>query len=196
MRNRLLLLFLIICCCVFSAKAQEEETAEVTATDSLDFPDYDPLKPSKAAFYSAVFPGLGQVYNKDYWKLPLVYGALGTGVGVIVFNDDLYQKYRTAYKERIAGRIDEFTEVDDDGNIVNQVFTEQNLLDAQDFYRRRKELWILVTAGMYILQIVEANVDAHLSQYDVDNRLSVNPYIEQYGFDSNNHYGLTLTFTF
>ena len=107
MRNRLLLLFLIICCCVFSAKAQEEETAEVTATDSLDFPDYDPLKPSKAAFYSAVFPGLGQVYNKDYWKLPLVYGALGTGVGVIVFNDDLYQKYRTAYKERIAGRIDE-----------------------------------------------------------------------------------------
>tara|TARA_Y100000815_G_scaffold249569_1_gene251629 strand:+ start:259 stop:834 length:576 start_codon:yes stop_codon:yes gene_type:complete len=191
-----LLLFLIICCCVFSAKAQEEETAEVTATDSLDFPDYDPLKPSKAAFYSAVFPGLGQVYNKDYWKLPLVYGALGTGVGVIVFNDDLYQKYRTAYKERIAGRIDEFTEVDDDGNIVNQVFTEQNLLDAQDFYRRRKELWILVTAGMYILQIVEANVDAHLSQYDVDNRLSVNPYIEQYGFDSNNHYGLTLTFTF
>ncbi len=191
-----MLLFLIICCCVFSAKAQEEETAEVTATDSLDFPDYDPLKPSKAAFYSAVFPGLGQVYNKDYWKLPLVYGALGTGVGVIVFNDDLYQKYRTAYKERIAGRIDEFTEVDDDGNIVNQVFTEQNLLDAQDFYRRRKELWILVTAGMYILQIVEANVDAHLSQYDVDNRLSVNPYIEQYGFDSNNHYGLTLTFTF
>lgn len=195
MRNKLLLLSLICGCCLFSAKAQEKPDAEIEAEEIFEPTDYDPLKPSKAAFYSAVFPGLGQAYNKDYWKLPLVYGALGTGVGVVVFNDDLYQKYRTAYKERIAGRIDEFTVVDEDGNRT-EIFTENNLLDAQNFYRRRKELWILVTAGMYILQIVEANVDAHLSQYDIDDQISLNPYYEPFGFDSNNHAGLTLTYRF
>ena len=138
---------------------------------------------------------MGQAYNKDYWKIPIVYAALGTGVAVAVYNDDQFQKYRTAYKDRIAGRIDEFTIVAEDGT-VTQVYTEDNLLDAQDFFRRRKELSILVTAGLYILQIIEANVDAHLSQYNVDDRLSLNPFISRENFNFSTNFGLSLTYNF
>ena len=60
------------------------------------------LGPAKAAFYSAVLPGLGQVYNKKYWKVPIVYGALAGGVYYFNKNNDLYHKYRDAYKRRLA----------------------------------------------------------------------------------------------
>lgn len=182
---------------LFSQEIQVREDPKVIARDTT-FPDeeYLPLKPARAAFYSAVLPGLGQAYNKDYWKIPIVYGVVGSGVGVAVFNQDLFQKYRTAYKDRIGGRIDEFTTVDEQGNIINRVFTEEQLIRAQDFYRRRKELAILVTAGLYVLQIIEANVDAHLAQYDVEDRLSFSPFLERNEFDFTNNFGIRITYSF
>src|SRR5690606_17263548 len=67
----------------------------------------NPLAPSKAAFYSAVFPGLGQIYNKRYWKAPIVYAALGAGIYAYTYNDDLYDRFRTAFKRRQAGFTDD-----------------------------------------------------------------------------------------
>ena len=79
------------------AKAQ---TGDTIITDDTD-PDtiktqqsIDPLRPAKAAFYAAALPGLGQAYNKDYWKLPIVYGALGTGVFFAIDNDREFKRYR------------------------------------------------------------------------------------------------------
>ncbi|WP_290478055.1 MULTISPECIES: DUF5683 domain-containing protein [unclassified Leeuwenhoekiella] len=179
------------------AQISDEQEAPTVKAEEIDetFQEYDALKPSRAAFYAAVLPGLGQAYNGDYWKIPLVYGAIGTGVGIAIYNQDLFQTYRTAYKDRIAGRIDEFTEIDEEGNI-NQIFTEDQLIRAQDFYRRNKELSILITAGIYVLQILEANVDAHLSQYDIEDRLSFSPYIQRDDLDISNTFGMRITYTF
>lgn len=179
------------------AQDTEEQEAPTIKAEDIDetFQEYDALRPSRAAFYAAVLPGLGQAYNGDYWKIPLVYGAIGTGVGIAIYNHDLFQKYRTAYKDRIAGRIDQFTEIDEDGNL-NQIFTEDQLVRAQDFYRRNKELSILITAGIYVLQILEANVDAHLSQYDIEDRLSFAPFMEQDDLQFSNTFGMRITYTF
>ncbi|MGB5942602.1 MAG: DUF5683 domain-containing protein [Leeuwenhoekiella sp.] len=190
-------LFLSFCCLFATAQEEPTQTPVVKAQDTtLPIFDYKPLKPAKVAFYAAVLPGLGQAANGDYWKIPIVYGALGTGVGIAIWNQNEFQRYRTAYKLRIAGRIDEFTNLDENGNVLNFTFTETNLLDAQELFRRNKDLSILITAGLYILQIVEANVRAHLSQYDVDERLSLTPFIDQNTFDFNNTVGLRLTYTF
>ena len=68
--------------------------------------EFNPLSPAKASFYSAVLPGLGQAYNGKYWKVPIVYAALGTGVYFYVWNNDNYNRYRDAYKLRINGKPD------------------------------------------------------------------------------------------
>ena len=200
MQIKIGLLLLVLLSSAF-AKAQDTlsrrpEKAAIIAQDTLTDVDYQPLKPAKVAFYSAVLPGLGQAYNGDYWKIPLVYGALGTGVGVAVFNQKQFKRYRNAYKDRIAGRIDEFTILNEDGTIDRQIFTAANLLDAQTLFRRRKELSILITVGIYILQIVEANVDAHLSQFNVDEKLSLQPVMERDDTNLYNTLGANLTFSF
>ena len=180
------------------AIAQTKDTTPETRIVSKDtIPTkkvYDPLKPARAAFYSASLPGLGQIYNKDYWKLPIVYGALGTGIFVAVDSNQEFRRFRTAFKQRLAGRIDEFTEVDPITGETTQVFTNDALIRGQNIYRRRKELAILVTAGIYVLQIIEANVDAHLSQYDVSDDLTFAPdmHIDDLGIAR--HYGFRLTY--
>ena len=79
----------------------------VVVDGKIDKRRVNPLAPSKAAFYSAVFPGLGQIYNRRYWKLPIVYGAIGTGVYAYIYNDDLYNRFRDAFKRRRAGFTDD-----------------------------------------------------------------------------------------
>lgn len=172
----------------------EDAIVNDTEADIIVVDEYDPLRPAKAAFYAAALPGLGQAYNKDYWKLPLVYGALGTGVYFAVDNHNEFQRYRTAFKERLAGRIDEFTVVDPETGAVTQVFTDDALIDAQDFFRRRKELSILITAGLYVLQILEANVDAHLSQYDVSDDITFAPDLQPDDLGMAMSYGFKLTY--
>lgn len=93
-----------------------------TQEDTLKFNQLDPLSPSKAAFYSAVFPGLGQAYNKRYWKIPLVYTAIGTSIYSFEFNKKKYWNYRNAYKSRKAGYTnDEFQ---------NLILDDERLLDG------------------------------------------------------------------
>lgn len=178
------------------AKAQSDDdiiiNEETIATLKVQDP-IDPLRPAKAAFYAATLPGLGQAYNKDYWKLPIVYGALGAGVFFAIDNDKEFKRFRGAFKNRIAGRPDEFTIINEDGT-TTETFTDDGLIDAQDFFRRRKELAILITAGMYILQVLEANVDAHLSQYNVSDDLTFSPDIHADDLGQAFRYGFKLTY--
>lgn len=175
------------------AKAQDAsiEAEEISEGASVN---YDPLRPAKAAFYSAVLPGLGQAYNTDYWKVPIVYGALGTSVFFAIDNHNEFQRYRSAFKNRLAGRPDEFTIIDPLTGERTEIFTDDGLIDAQDFFRRRKELSILVTAGIYVLQMIEANVDAHLSQYDVTDDLVFAPDMQADDLGMGMHYGFKLTY--
>ncbi|MBT8205615.1 MAG: hypothetical protein KJO20_09595 [Eudoraea sp.] len=160
----------------------------------------NPLAPSKAAFYSAVLPGLGQIYNRRYWKLPIVYAALGTGVYVYIYNDDLYNRFRDAFKRRRAGFTDdEFYDLNNSGIIPGSPdFSDEALQDAQERYQRDRDLALLISIALYALNIIDANVDAHLRQFNVDENLSldVRPYLEYHPINSDPNYGLSITLKF
>jgi len=189
----------------FSLIAQEKENDDVkipkeVVIDSsavIKKAPINPLSPAKAAFYSAVLPGLGQAYNKKYWKIPIVYGALGTGIYFFINNNKEYNRYRDAYKSRLAGfKNDEFY-LDFQGNqLTTPRITDDGLLRAQKFYRQNKELSLLITAGIYALNIIDANVDAHLMQYNIDDNLSLAPHYKLNEIDRTSNLGLTLNFTF
>ncbi len=147
----------------------------------------DPLAPSKAAFYSALVPGLGQVYNKKYWKVPLVYGGMGLSLYYYGWNNTKYHEYRDAYKDRLAGR--QVT-----GELAN--LDNDRLIRGQRFHQRNRDLSMLITVGIYILNIVDANVDAHLMQFNVDENLTLRPQIQQNNIDYKHNMGLTLTYQF
>jgi len=175
----------------FSTIAQEEKnnTTEelIVKTNGEIREPIDPLSPARAAFYSAVIPGLGQAYNKKYWKIPIIYAALGTSIYFYIDNNNEYNRYRDAYKRRLAGF--------EDDEFFGSVATNR-LIDAQDTLRRNKELSLLITIGFYVLNIIEANVNAHLLQYNVDDNLSLQPHYKIDEFDNSGSLGLTLNFKF
>ncbi|CAL2104320.1 conserved protein of unknown function [Tenacibaculum sp. 190130A14a] len=133
---------------------------------------YNPLSPSKAAFYSAIFPGGGQIYNKKYWKAPIVWAAIGTSVYFYIDNSNEYDRYRTAFKLRSQGIRDEFTR--EDGTVL---ISTAGLENAQKTLRKNRDLSLLSGILLYVLQIVEASVNAHLLQFDTDDSLSIRPSI-------------------
>ena len=146
------------------------------------------LGPAKAAFYSAVLPGLGQVYNKKYWKVPIVYGALAAGIYYYNHNNDLYHDYRDAYKRRLAG----FTDDEFYGDGTVPAISNDGLIRAQKSLKRNKELSILVTIGIYALNIIDANVDAHLLQYNLDENLTLSPKLNYNEINSTSNVSLSL----
>ncbi len=150
--------------------------------------EINPLAPSKAAFYSALFPGLGQIYNKRYWKVPIVWGAIGWGAFQFIDTNNRYNLFRDAFKERRAG----FT------NEVFDRFSDEALQDAQERLQRDRDLWLVVTIGFYALNIIDANVDAHLKQYNVDEQLGyeIKPYFDLNEVTGNPNYGLAVIVTF
>lgn len=154
----------------------------------------NPLAPSKAAFYSAVIPGLGQVYNKKYWKVPLVWGALGAGIYGYTFYDGQYRQWRDIFKRRKAGFFDdEFIDIIPIGD-------EDRLERLQNDRQNDRDLTLLVTILIYALNIVDANVDAHLKQFNISEDLSwkvdFQPYLEVNPINNDPNYGMALTFKF
>ncbi|SKB35844.1 hypothetical protein SAMN05660776_0688 [Salegentibacter holothuriorum] len=192
MKTNRVLSFLFFLLFVFKLTAQEDslriENPEVldTITKEKDYKPYNALAPAKAAFYSAILPGLGQAYNGRYWKIPLVYAGIGTGVYFYINNDKEWNRYRDAYKDRLAGKEDEFGD---------RISTDA-LIRAQEFYRRNKEISILVIAGFYVLNIIDANVDAHLQQFNVSEDLSLKPNMEFDNFTGKSKYGVSLNYRF
>ena len=170
----------------------------LTLQDTITPNRIDPLSPSKAAFYSAVLPGLGQAYNRKYWKIPIVIGAITTGLLVYDYNDRELDRFRDAYKRRLAGfKDDEFYGTDSDGNpLVNPRITNDALIRAQRQLRRNREISILVTIGLYALNIIDANVDAHLLQYNVDENLSLHPHLKYNELENSSDLGITLNLKF
>ncbi len=128
--------------------------------------------PRKAAFRSAVLPGWGQVYNKKYWKLPIIYGALGVTGGVFFYNLNNYRDLRFAYKARYNAQFN--------SNGVDTPFIRQNLkrLGIEDLryyrdeFRRNIDYTVLVFVLLWGLNVVDATVDAHLKSFDVSPDLS------------------------
>ena len=189
--NRVLFdLFFLLFVCKLAAQKDSLSLENTEIKDSIpkekDYKPYNALAPAKAAFYSAILPGLGQAYNGRYWKIPIAYAGLGGGVYFYINNDKEWNRYRDAYKDRLAGREDEFGD---------RISTEA-LVRAQEFYRRNKEISLLVIAGVYVLNIIDANVDAHLQQFNVSEDLSLKPNMQYDNFTGKSKYGLSLNFKF
>lgn len=170
----------------------------IVINDTIIGRTIDPLAPSKAAFYSAILPGLGQAYNKKYWKIPIVYAAIGTGVYFYVSNTNELNRYRDAYKSRLAGfNNDEFWGVDINGNPnFSPRIDNDGLVRAQQTFRRNQELSLLITIGFYALNILDANIDAHLLQFNVDENLAIKPHVKYNQMEHSSDLGLTVNFKF
>ena len=148
---------------------QKSDTLQISKKKIKLSPIYNPLSPSKAAFYSAIFPGMGQIYNKKYWKAPIVWGALALPVYYYQINNNDYKRYRNAYRLRKNGLVDEFTV----GGI--ELVSMQTLETAQKQLRENRDMSLLTGVILYILQIVEASVNAHLMQFNTDDNLTIKP---------------------
>ncbi len=147
------------------------------------------FNPTKAGLYSAILPGLGQYYNKKYWKIPIVWGAIGTGVGVTIWNQKQYNRYRDAFVAELNGQEHEFSDIPG----VNK----EVLGRTQDRVKRQRDYAIAITGLIYILGIVDAVVDAHLYEGRKDPDLALKPTIifDESG-NSNSKAGLSLSYNF
>ena len=158
----------------FSISAQKDSTQvddlKIKGKIKINSNYFNPLTPSKAAFYSAIFPGGGQIYNKKFWKAPIVWGAMGTSIYLYLDNNNEYDRYRTAFKMREAGLQDEFT--NNDGSLT---VSRNGLISAQKTLKSNRDLALLTTVVFYVLQIVEASVNAHLLQFNTNDNLSFAP---------------------
>lgn len=143
-------------------------------------------EPQKATLYSAVLPGLGQAYNKKYWKIPVVYAGIGTIAYFIDMNSDGYRDYRLAYDYKSGIN----TDVSDEVISIANRYSNENLITIRDYYRRNVELSWIIMALWYGLNIIDATVDAHFFEYDISDDLSLNvePTIQN-GYGSGYGYG-------
>jgi len=133
-----------------------ESESQETVTDTAG------RSPRKAAIYSAALPGLGQIYNEKYWKLPIVYAGFGTLGFFIVRNT----RYYNDLKQKLIDPDYELKYFEGD-------FTEDQISRGKDIYKRYRDLSIISTVGFYVLQIIDATVDAYLFDWDVDEDISV-----------------------
>lgn len=178
-----LLFFLIGTVSIF---AQVKKDTVLVVKDTTAYKEIDPLTPAKAAFYSAILPGLGQAYNKKYWKIPLVYGAIGTSLYFYIDNNKKYHDYRDAYKRRLEGYND------DDYKFLD----DSRLIAGQKFYQRNRDLSALFVVAFYVLNIIDANVDAALIQFNVNERLSMRPEVYPNDVTFRPNVGLTFNYQF
>ena len=129
--------------------------------------------PKLAGALSAVIPGLGQAYNKKYWKVPLIYAGAGALLYAINYNAAQYDTYKDAYSLRIDGdtsTVDQF-----DIQVANDEpkYTEESLLNLKDYYRRNRDISYIFIGVLYMLNIVDAAVDAHFYSYEISDDLSL-----------------------
>lgn len=200
MQSKLLLILLLLPTITYAQEnnIEGELGKNIVILDSTSRPPINPLSPAKAAFYSAILPGLGQAYNKKYWKVPLVYAALGTGIYFYIDSNKEYNRYRDAFKNRLAGfDNDEFWGTDSQGNaLASPQISNAALIRAQRTLSRNREISLLITIGIYVLNIIDANVDAHLLQFNVDKNLALKPHFKFNELDATTNLGLTLNFQF
>lgn len=124
--------------------------------------------PRRASMYSAVLPGMGQVYNRKYWKVPIVYGGFAALAYYAGYTHDEFSRYRNALDFRLDGNPETVDEFSDDPRYTNEVLTR-----FRDYYRRQRDRTFIWTTFFYALNIVDAAVDAHFFSFDVSDDLGM-----------------------
>jgi hypothetical protein len=162
----------ITCCFLWlslSVLAQDSLKRVPLKKDTLELKSYATrYDPRKAILFAAVFPGLGQIYNKKYWKVPLVYGGfMATGYAINFYNTG-YKKYTGQLFDNLDAEPGNENAVHPESN-----FTTRQLRTLSSRYRRERDFMIIIMAGVYILQMVDAHVDSHLKEFDLNPNLHV-----------------------
>ena len=148
----------------------------------------------KTATWLALIPGAGQAYNRKYWKMPIVYAGFGATMYFAITNGNDYHLYRDAYDYKMGIK----TDVSQQAIEEAAKYTEDNLITLRDYYRSNMELSWIITAAWYIVQIIDANVDAHFFYYDINDDLTlhVEPQWNLTNERIYNNIGLSLTLNF
>ena len=198
------IMFLTTISTTFSLMAQEnnvteKDTVHLLPPDSLNLSNLStlytqpngetpqsPFKPisKRSVIYSAVFPGLGQIYNRKYWKLPLVYGGFMGFLYAVSWNNKNYNDYSDAYYYIVKDNPDNPESWDqswqsfvpagrDPAEYIRDTNFKNHLKNGKDFYRRYRDLSIILTVGWYLICVADAYVDAQLFDFDISDNLSM-----------------------
>jgi hypothetical protein len=184
-----LILFLEFCPFLISQEVARDTVASVDTTVIKH-------SATKAVIMSAVLPGLGQVYNQKYWKVPIIYAAIGTLTYFIIDYNKKYNTFVKAYNDYLSKDSTRTSYLNIRG-LANFEDKTYFLKSYRDFYRRWRDLDVLILAGVYVLNIIDANVDAHFFTFEIGDDISLNvkPYIFE-PVKNSNYLGLSLNINF
>ena len=158
--------------------------------------------PTKATWLALVIPGGGQIYNRKYWKLPIFYGGFAGCAYALTWNSKMYKDYSTAYKDAMNGNMQSssITDLLPPGYKISETQLKELLRKRKDTYRRYRDLSIFAFIGVYLLSVIDAYVDAELSNFDItpDLSMKVEPAVIDNRIDnsSNRSVGLQCSFLF
>ena len=150
--------------CPFYAEGQTNKNDSTSRSTTSPAPTTPKYNPKKASSLSAILPGLGQAYNKSYWKIPILYAGIGITVYYIDFNHQNFKEFKGLTEDLLTQQAN--------GTAINE-----NLLRIYrrrtDYWRKNRDLLYVTLAGIYVLNIVEAAIDAHLKGFNVDDNLAL-----------------------
>ena len=197
------LIFLLLFGSSNNAISQQLVEADTVAVESI----VKVRSPHKATMYSVMFPGLGQAYNKKYWKIPILYAGIGATIYAINWNTKNYKKYKSAFKDLSLytdwkHRSEESTLEEPTSksfeNLYKTVDFETSSLaednhyktvfqNGKDSYKHDRDLSYIILVGVYVLNIIDAAVDAHFTNFNVNDDLTirVEPAVSYSAFSGN-----------
>ncbi|WP_143470804.1 DUF5683 domain-containing protein [Labilibaculum manganireducens] len=187
-----------------NAISQQLVEADTVAVESI----VKVHSPHKATMYSVIFPGLGQAYNKKYWKIPILYAGIGVTVYAINWNTKNYKKYKSGFKDfsefydwkalseeeklvtekPTADSYQKILENDwEETDSRTDTWFKTTLQNGKDSYKHDRDLSYIILVGVYVLNIVDAAVDAHFTNFNVNNDLTikVEPAVSYSAFSGN-----------
>jgi len=172
-----------------SSSGQDTTSTHIKKNDSFTLKQ--PAHSATKAAYLSILPGLGQVYNKKYWKVPIIYAALGTATYFFFDNNTQYKLYRDAY----IGRIDD----DTTNNFIMPDYTTEDLRQLKNYHWKYRDMSALIFIGLWALNVLDAAVDAHLYSFDISDDLSlrIQPEVGMpMGFRKSATYGFNIALKF
>ncbi|MFH0893084.1 MAG: DUF5683 domain-containing protein [Bacteroidota bacterium] len=149
------------------ARSLDAQDTIIVKSDSVLAKDTIKHSPRKATIMSALLPGLGQIYNRKYWKVPVIYAALAVDGYFFISNRNNYVDYWRAYKDRtdtLSSTVDPYV----------GIYDNDQLMQMKNYWRKYMEMSVIIGAAIYLINIVDAAVDAHLYDFDVSDDLSMN----------------------
>ena len=198
--KNIIFLLLVFVSCNLYGQGLEIDTTQIT---EIQVDTIQPHSPKKATLYSAILPGLGQAYNKKYWKIPLIYAGFGTIGYFIGWNNGFYSTYKQAYSDltdkdpNTNSYLDiEASQYYDLENPTDSLNFKTGLSKQSEYYRRNRDLLIISMIGFYGLNIIDASVDAHLFDFDISEDLTLNWQPAVRTFENQLVYGINCTFKF